>query len=243
VIIASEKLRFLDVFLEHFKIVDLTHALSPKSPTWNGSCGFCADIKKDYDQMFRVQKLSMHAGVGTHMDAPSHRFEGSRSIDKIPLERLILPLRVIDVSKKCHQDLCISLQDVANHEKHFGKIPKGSLVIGFTGWSKFWNLPDQYRNIDTKKQMHFPSFSSEVASLLLERDVAGLGIDTLSPDCLDQTYPVHKLLLGADKYIIENVSDCSEIPACGAYAIALPLKVSDCTECPIRLISLVPYHI
>jgi kynurenine formamidase len=228
------------MILEDFKVVDLTHALSSHSPTWNGSCGFCADIKKDYDQMFRVQKLSMHAGVGTHMDAPSHRFQGARSIDKIPVDRLIAPLRVIDVSQKCHQDLCISLEDVENHEKNFGAILQGSLVIGFTGWSKFWNFPDQYRNIDEHNQMHFPAVSFEAASLLLERDIVGLGIDTLSPDCLDQSYPVHKLLLGADKYIIENIADCSAIPASGAYAIALPLKVFNCTECPIRLISLVP---
>ena len=77
--------------LHSCKIVDLTHPLSAQAPTWNGTCGFCAEVKKDYDQMFRVQQIKMHAGVGTHMDAPSHRFPGTSSIAEIPLERLIIP--------------------------------------------------------------------------------------------------------------------------------------------------------
>lgn len=64
--------------LEHFKVEDLTQPLSASVPTWNGSCGFCLEIKKDYDQMFRVQQVKMHAGVGTHMDAPSHRIQGGK---------------------------------------------------------------------------------------------------------------------------------------------------------------------
>ena len=59
------------MLLNHFKVVDLTHPLCSSVPTWNGSCGFCLETKKDYDQVFRVEEMKMHAGVGTHMDAPS----------------------------------------------------------------------------------------------------------------------------------------------------------------------------
>lgn len=223
----------------NLKFIDLTHSLTESSPTWNGSCGFCAEVKKDYDQMFKVQQIKMHAGVGTHMDAPSHRFEGGSSIEDIPLENLIVPLCVIDVSKKAHADYEISLHDIEEYENSYGTIPKNSLVIGYTGWSRFWSESDKYRNIDSANQMHFPAFSKEAALALLHRDVAGIGIDVLSPDCLDQEYPVHKILLGAGKYIIENVADCSLVPRSGAYAIALPIKAKGCTEAPIRLVAVV----
>jgi kynurenine formamidase len=227
------------MLLDHFKLIDLTQPLTAKSPTWNGSCGFCLEIKKDYDKMFRVHQIKMHAGIGTHLDAPSHRFEGGRSIAEIPLEQLIAPTCVIDVSHKAHADYAISAEDVLEYETAHGLIPQGSLVIGFTGWSRFWNDPQKYRNVDPAGQMHFPAFSKQAAELLLQRKIAGIAIDTLSPDCLDHTYPVHEILLGANIIIIENIADCSSIPARGAYMIALPL-MAESTESPLRVVALVP---
>ncbi|MBS0629636.1 MAG: cyclase family protein [Verrucomicrobia bacterium] len=226
--------------LEHFKIVDLTHPLTPHIPTWGGSCGFCLEVKKDYDRLFRVQQIKMHAGCGTHMDAPSHRFEGGLSIADIPVEQLIVPLCLIDVSKKANAEYEISAQDILDDEAGHGPIAQNALVIGFTGWCRFWTHPSAYRNVDAKGQMHFPAFSARSAELLMERKIAGVGIDTLSPDCLNLEFPVHKTLLSAGKYIIENIADCSQIPARGSYAIALPIRAEDATEAPIRLIALVP---
>lgn len=221
------------------KLVDLTQPLSSDVPTWNGSCGFCSSVKKDYDQIFRVQKLTMHAGIGTHMDAPSHRFKNGASIANIPIEQLIAPLCIIDVRSKAHQDYMISVDDIRHYEKDHGKIAAKSLVIGFSGWSKYWKESKAYRNEDSQGQMHFPAFSEQAAAFLLEREISGLGIDTFSPDCLDLEYPVHRLILGAGKYIIENVADCSLVPSIGATAFALPLRAEELTECPIRLIALI----
>lgn len=228
------------MILEHLKIVDLTQPLFPEAPTWNGSCGFCLEVKKDYDRVFRVQQIKMHAGIGTHMDAPSHRFAGAKSIADIPVEQLIVPMRVIDVSKEADADYEISIHDIEKHESLYGKIPRNALVIGYTGWSRFWLQPKLYRNIDPQGQMHFPAFSAQAAEILLKREVAGIGIDTLSPDCKDHNYEVHKLLLGADKYIIENISINSQVPSAGGYAIALPLRAENATESPIRLLALIP---
>jgi kynurenine formamidase len=110
--------------------------------------------------------------------------------------------------------------------------------VGFTGWCRFWQDPSAYRNPDAHGQMHFPAFSEKSAELLLEREIAGIAIDTLSPDCLDQSFPVHRHILGAGKYIIENLADCSKVPAKGAYALALPIKAEDATEAPMRIVAL-----
>ena len=222
-----------------FQIIELTHKLSPDAPTWNGSCGFCLEVKKDYDQVFRVQQIKMHAGVGTHMDAPSHRFQTGHSIADIPLEQLIVPVCVIDVRDKADADYEVSVQDIKQYEARFGSIAANSLVIAYTGWSRFWENPEAYRNVDAEGQMHFPAVSKEAAQYLLQKDVAGVAIDTLSPDCLDAEFPVHQILLGHGKYIIENVADCSRLPAHGAYCLALPLRMEGATESPIRLVGLV----
>ncbi|HAB98409.1 MAG TPA: cyclase [Parachlamydiales bacterium] len=222
-----------------FRFIELTHLLSPHVPTWNGSCGFCLEVKKDYDRMFRVQQMKLHAGVGTHMDAPTHRFEGAASIADIPLEKLIVPACMIDVSANIDADGEVSVEDVEQFEERYGTIPAGSLVIMHTGWGRFWLDSDAYRNVDAKGQMHFPACSALAAKRLLERDVAGIAIDTLSPDCLDQTYPVHEMMLGAGKYIIENIANAFLLPPVGSYVIALPLRADGATEAPLRVVGFI----
>lgn len=236
----NSKLENEKLILNHFNIVDLTQPLLENIPTWSGSCGFCLELKEDYDQMFRVQHINMHAGIGTHMDAPSHRIQGGLSIADIPLAQLVVPICMINVSDKAGAHYEISTEDIQEDEAKHGLIPSNSLVIGFTGWSRFWMNADAYRNKDESGQMHFPAFSGKSAELLLERHISGIAIDTLSPDCLDSDFTVHKLILGAGKYIIENIADCSSLPSRGSYAIALPLRAVNGTESPIRMIALIP---
>lgn len=226
--------------LPGYRALDLTHALHEKAPSWTGSCGFSYEIKMDYDQVVRVMQYKTHAGIGTHMDAPSHFVKGGRNIGDIALEELIVPCYVIDVSSKMHPDLMISPEEIHKFEEKHGKIRKGSLVAGFTGWSRYWNDPHKYRNPDSAGKMHFPGFSAPSAKLLLEIGIAGIGIDTLSPDGSDMTYPVHHLLLKADKYIIENLANLDKLPAEGAYALFLPLKVQEGAEAGIRAVGLIP---
>ncbi len=221
------------------KYIDLTHPLTSQVPTWNGSCGFHVDIKKDYDREFRVQQIKMHAGIGTHMDAPSHRFQGAPSIADIPLESCIVPAICMDVSNKAHADYEVTLDDIHEFESAYGSIMAGTLVIVHTGWWRFWGEPTKYRNEDAHKKMHFPAVSHAAAEKLLARGIVGLAIDTLSPDCRDTTFPVHQILLGSGKYIIENVSDPTKLPPCGGSVIALPIRAVDCTEAPIRLVGVI----
>src|ERR1700733_8452061 len=105
---------------ENVELIDLTHILSSQVPTWNGSCGFHLETTQDYDQMFRVQQIKMHAGVGTHMDAPSHCILGGKSIHEIPIEQLIGPACVIDVSAHADADFQVSAQDVKAYETQWG---------------------------------------------------------------------------------------------------------------------------
>lgn len=227
------------MLFDSYKFIDLTHLLTPNIPTWDNTCGFTLDTTKDYDPHgFRVHKIHMQAGVGTHMDAPCHFFKGQASIDDIPLEQLIVQTCVIQVAEKADANYLISLEDIENYEKQYGRIPPNSFVIGYTGWSKHWPDSKSYLNVDQANLMHFPSFSLEAIKKLLEKEIVGIGIDTLSPDC-DLTFPIHKLLLGSGKYIIENMANCHLMPPHGAYVILLPLNM-DSSESPIRAIGICP---
>jgi kynurenine formamidase len=222
-----------------YKLIDLTHALDSNIPTWNGGCGFNHDAHIDYSDCegqykFRVMKVKMHAGIGTHMDAPSHCIPGGRFIHDFDVNELIMPCVVIDVSDKCYERYSLSAKDVADFESKYGKISGGSCVFVKTGWSKFWHTPSKYHNNHV-----FPSVSSEAASLLLERGVNALGIDTLSPDRPEDGFKVHKTFLGADKIILENVANLGSMPPTRGFVMVLPIKIKDGTEAPVRLVGLV----
>lgn len=229
--------------LENFRAIDLTHPLNESVPTWSGGCGFKLNIQLDYSDGLRVQSLKSHAGVGTHIDAPTHFIKDSWNIADIPLENLIVPITVLDMRHKMDPDLFITPADIEVFEKAHGRIPDHSLFVANTGWSQFWSQPQQYRNPDEKGQMHFPGFSAESALYLLKRNIVGLGIDTLSPDGSINgpgvRFPVHETILGAKKYIIENIANLDQMPPVGAYVIALPPRSSHATESTARLVGLI----
>lgn len=221
-----------------FQLIDLTHSLSSHIPTWSGACGFNHIIHTDYDPQaiytFRTHKIHMHEGIGTHMDAPAHCIQGGRYIHELDLNELFSPCVVLDVSSQAHESYSLSPQDIIDFEHHYGKIPAGSFVIIYTGWERFWNDPERYRN-----NLVFPSITDVAAEILLERQIVGLGIDTLSPDRPDNGFPVHKLVLGENKFIVENVANASRMPPVGAYSLALPMKINEGTEAPVRLVGMI----
>jgi kynurenine formamidase len=223
-----------------FKLLDLTHTLNSAAPTWSGNCGFNHHVIVDYPEACRVQSIEMNAGTGTHIDAPAHFIPGAKGAAEIALEDLFAPIFLIDVSEKVHADYYIDCEDILAFEKQYGKIAAGSLVIGYTGWDQYWHDPKKFRNPDETGQMHFPGFSARSAELLLERNIAGLAVDSLSPDCLDLNFPVHYAILGAGKYIVENLANCRFLPPIGAYSIILPIKTEEGTEAVARAVALLP---
>lgn len=219
--------------------VDLTHSLSSGIPQWDSSCGFQKFISLNYEECdaevkFQVNRLEMVSGIGTHIDAPSHCIKNAKTIDQIPLNQLIANCYVINVSNKADENYKISVNDICDFESRYENIRTDSIVLFYTGWSKFWEDIIKYRN-----NLQFPSISKEAAELLLERKVAGLGIDTLSPDCANSEFPVHQIFLSNDKIIIENIANAWLLPSVGTVLFALPMKIKDGTEAPLRLIAMI----
>mmetsp|Transcript_94121 Transcript_94121/g.269792 ORF Transcript_94121/g.269792 Transcript_94121/m.269792 type:complete len:236 (-) Transcript_94121:119-826(-) len=90
-------------------------------------------------------------------------------------------------------------------------------------------------------RMHFPGLSAAAAAFLVkERSAVGIGVDTLSPDPgASEGFRVHHAVLGADRYIIENLN-LEGLPARGARVTVAPLNVAGAPEAPARVFALVP---
>lgn len=179
-----------------YNLIDLTHTLTKNAPTWDGSCGFHLMTEHDYSEnsdviSFKVQKLSIGCGIGTHIDAPAHCIKNSMTIDQIPLNHLInLPGYCIDISERFDQDNTLTAADIIKYEETHGIIQAHSCVLINTGWHQYWNDEVLYHN-----NYRFPYVQSDAAELLAQRNINVLGIDTLSPDRPDSGCPVHDLLI------------------------------------------------
>lgn len=223
-----------------FTIIDLTHTLHPGVPTWDDGCGFGQECLHDEDaapgndETFRIMGLHMEAGIGTHMDAPAHLYKDGTPIHALPLQDLCMPCVVIDVTHKAHANYTITDDDILTFEDTYQKIDKDMCVVFHTGWARHWEDRKAYHNNHV-----FPCVGEDAARLLLARGVRALGIDTLSPDRPENDFIVHKLFLGQGKVLLENVANLSSMPAKGAFVLALPLKIQDGTEAPLRLVGLV----
>lgn len=222
--------------------IDLTQVISEQTPTWDIGCCFHLQVKCQYhdcvtETKFQVQTMQTPMGIGTHIDAPLHCFPGGLDIASLSIETLVVPSCVIDVRQKATQDYFVSVEDILSYETKYGKIPANSLVLVLTGWSSKWENIAEYRCEDRQGRKHFPGVSEAAALLLLERKIVGLGIDTLSPDGSHVDFPVHKILLGQGKYLLENLTQLEKLPAKGAEIIVMPMKIEGATEAPCRIVA------
>jgi len=227
------------------RVVDLSYAISDRLVAWPGDDKVFearpnATVEKDG---YFTRSFWMLEHYGTHLDAPVHFPPGKTTVDKIPAEKFFGPAVVIDVRADADKnpDYQLTAQRVTEWESKNGKISTGAIVLLRTGWASRWPNVARYRNQDAKGVMHFPGFSADAAKVLLERKVNGLGCDTLSIDPGNSTdYPVHRLVLGADAYQLENLANLDKLPESGAQLVVAPIKLDGGSGGPVRVFALLP---
>ena len=233
------------VSLRH--MVDLTHTLSGKFPyvpvpglTFPFEQKPIASLEKN---KVYAEEWHMIAHNGTHMDAPNHYIDGGRAMDGYDVRELIAPVAVIDIHDRAakDRDTQLRVEDIRNWENRYGRLPRHAAVLMYSGWDqKATQDPTYFVGLDDLGHTHFPTFSPDaVAFLVKERNIVGIGVDTLSFDQVEATQKAaaHKILLGADKWGIECINNLKQIPASGATIFVGALKVKDASASPIRLIA------
>ena len=177
--------------------------------------------------------------LGTHLDAPNHFELRQPSVDQIALRDLVAPIVVVDIRQASEEysDYRLSPKDLEVWEESYGTIPAESVVFALTGWGKYWNDHDRYKNQDPLGKMHFPGFSEEAARFLVEKyKVKGIGIDTLSVDNgLSSDFRVHHVVNGAGAYHIENTASLEKVPPSGAWLLAAPIKIENGSGGAVRV--------
>jgi len=232
--------------------IDLTHPFNAESVYWPTAKMFEKEL---------VFAGHMHAGFyysaynfsaaehgGTHMDAPIHFAEGARTADQVPVDQMIGPGVVIDVTGQVEADVdyLVTPEDLEAHERAHGQIPEGAIVLINTGRASLY--PDRETYMGTAERgeaavakLRFPGLSKAGAELLVARKIGAVGIDTPSIDYGRSTlFEAHVALMTNNIPAFENVADMSALPLTGATIIAMPMKIEGGSGGPLRIVAHLP---
>ncbi len=137
--------------------VDLTHPFNEETVYWpTASQEF--DLETEFEgeteggYYYAAYAFCSAEHGGTHIDAPVHFAEGRPSVDEVPLDRLIGPAVVVDVSGRAldDPDYQVQVADFEAWEAEHGPLPDGVIVLLRTGYGSFY--PDRARYMGTAER-------------------------------------------------------------------------------------------
>ena len=228
------------------KLVDLTHSFSPTT-----RCGAASDrrrcrppairrrilpytIEKDG---FRSTFYSLVGQYGTHVDPPAHFSANGMTMDQIPLEQMILPLIVFDITPLLAADAnhALTVDDIKAWEKANGPVPAGAFAALRTDMYKDWDA-----NPERFKRSPFPAWSlAAIQFLFNERKVAAIGHESLDTDT-SSSMESETWLLQQNHFQIEVMSNLDKVPATGAVIVVTWPKVENGFGFPARAFAILP---
>ena len=232
-------------------LVDLSHPYDNATIFWPTADRFqlttVADGITPGGYYYAANTFSTSEHGGTHLDAPLHFAAGKWAADEIPLDRLVGPAVVVDVSAAAARaaDYQISADDLQSWERIHGRIPDGSILLLRTDFSKRW--PDAAGYLGTAERgpaavpkLHFPGLHPDAARwLVAQRTIHAVGIDTASIDYGQSTaFESHRVLYETNIPGLENLTNLDRLPATGATVVALPMKIKRGSGGPLRAIAI-----
>src|SRR5881394_1403527 len=205
--------------------IDATATLDPSmTPVYAGDAPMKFDFLKDMRKgdAFTLSAYSLGAHSGTHIDAPMHFVRDGATIDRVPLEPLVGPARVIDIPDNVQ---AINAAELARHDW------KGAARVIFRTRSAL------------RGWMHDPTFhrdfayiAPDAAQQLADAGVKLVGIDYISAEQFGAPAPLtHRTLLGKGIPIVEGLQ-LDNVPAGDYDVIILPIKVGGHEAAPARAI-------
>ena len=205
--------------------IDATATLDPATtPVYEGdapmSFQFLRDMRKG--DALTLSAFSLGAHSGTHIDAPMHFIRDGAPIDRVAIERLIGPARVIEVPEG------VQAIDAAELNRHQWR---GSprLLFRTRSSARGWMRSARFHR-------DFTYIAPDAAQLLADADVVLVGIDYISAEQFGAPAPLaHRILLGKGIPIVEGLM-LESVPAGDYDLIVLPMKVAGHEGAPARAV-------
>ena len=199
-------------------IIDLTLTLNQGTPTYPGDPKLKIATTETFEaQGYLGHSVYMGTHAGTHIDAPAHMIKGGKTLERFSSEQFVGAGRYVLV-----KDGVFNIEDV----KAAG-IQEGEIVIFNTGMSH--KLHDEVYFTD------YPAMDVEIAKYLVDCKVKMVGVDACSIDN-KPGFPIHKILLGGNVLIVENLTNLEQLQGVKSKIYALPVKL-DLDGAPARVIA------
>jgi kynurenine formamidase len=170
---------------------------------------------------FAVTALRLGSHTGTHVDAPAHVRVGAGGVEALPLEALVGPAHVADLSHR-GRGATIESEDLE------GRLPVGGRALLRTDWDQQWGRPGYYDA--------FPALSPAAADPLVEAGVRLLGLETPSLNPAGEL-EVHRRLLDSGIIVVEGLAGLRRLPE-EVFLVVLPLPLAGADGAPCRAIAL-----
>jgi kynurenine formamidase len=232
--------------------VDLTHPFNENSVYWPTAEMFTLEEvfhgHTEGGWFYTAYNFSAAEHGGTHLDAPIHFAEGANTADEVPVEQMIGPGVVIDVTQQAAEDVDhqVSVAEIEAFEQEHGRIPEGAIVLINTGRAPLYADREAYmgtaeRGEAAVAKLHFPGLGAAAAALLVERGIDAVGIDTPSIDHgQSKDFATHVALMTNNVPAFENVADMSALPPTGSTIVALPMMIEGGSGGPLRIVAHLP---
>jgi kynurenine formamidase len=207
------------------RIWDLTLTLSHETRVWPGDRPVEISKQASLDREgYNTEFLCLSSHSGTHVDSPYHFLEEGCTVDQIPLDRLVIQVRVLRPERI---EGPIGVEELRSTSSP-GLRGKGVLIS--TGWN------DSTRQDPTG----FPGLTPEAGELLVREGVKLLGVDFPSVDPYhSRGFPVHTKLLSTGVVVVEDLCCTSTLnPEREYLLVALPLKLRGGSGAMARVIAL-----
>ncbi|CAN5405010.1 cyclase family protein [soil metagenome] len=230
--------------------IDLTHEFSEETLFWPTSSTFHLDTvfvgETEGGFYYEAYEFCTAEHGGTHLDAPIHFAENRKTVDDIELDQLTGYASVIDVSEQVdrNRDHQIGIAEIEEWEQENGELSDGTILLFHTGMSQLWPDAEQYlgtanRGEEALVELSFPGIHPETAQWLVDnRNIKAVGLDTPSLDYgQSELFETHQILFEENIPGFENVANLDQLPATGAYIVALPMKIRDGSGAPLRIVA------
>ena len=186
-------------------LIDLTAPLRPDTPVYPG------DPKMEIIESCNLEKDGFHDNViktgthlGTHIDAPAHMLRGGKTLDAFAVNRLHGRGVLIDARDGFHDQI-----------ENAG-LEEGDIALVWTDWSK--------RYSETAYFEDYKALPDSWAQAFVDAKISIVGLDQCSPD--HPPFDIHKLLLGSDVLICENLMNLEQLEGKEFRVWALPLNLA-----------------
>lgn len=214
------------------RMIDLSHRISPGMPVYPGTEGPSLREANTIERDGFAEKLvSMYSHTGTHMDAPAHVIPGAPRLDELPVSRFAGRAVVLDARNLRKGRAKWPRIGVEALSAIAPRLVGATFLVIRTGWDARWGGEDYFEG--------FPTLDAKAAAAVASvPGLSGVAVDAISVDPVGaRDLPVHRVLLGADLVVVENLQGLDALGDEAFDLVCLPLPLADADGAPVRAVA------